>query len=211
MISDFEEMLMWTSYRYAIGRKTYVSCLAHEIPQHYYNKLSKERREFTANDIRREIANHLICMPFSLTINRWDSEDAYNPLEAIFNFIQKENIQSWEEFCKYRDISYNSHKDEYKYTKVEIPMHEYWKSDLDNLICWETCASCFDESNHKIYKGKEYFKVWREKLIPAEESGWYKRAPFGYEIIWIDLESFLQRGEQAYYILDSEMNNEKIS
>ena len=70
MISDFEEMLMWTSYRYAIGRKTYVSCLSYEIPQHYYKKLSKERREFIANDIRREIANHLICMPFSLTINR---------------------------------------------------------------------------------------------------------------------------------------------
>ena len=47
MVSDFEEMLMWTSYRYAIGRKTYVSCLAHEIPQHYYEKLSKEKGGLT--------------------------------------------------------------------------------------------------------------------------------------------------------------------
>lgn len=33
-------------------------------------------------------------MPFSLLITRWDSEDEYNPLETIFNFIEKENIQS---------------------------------------------------------------------------------------------------------------------
>ena len=211
MISDFEETLMWTSYRYAIGRKTYVSCLSYEIPQHYYKKLSKEKREFTALDIRKEILNHLAFMPFSLSITRWNSEDEYNPLETIFNFIEKENIQSWEEFSKYRDIIYNSHTNEYKYTKVEVPMREYCKYDLDDLICWETCASCFDESRHKIYKGKEYFKTWREKLIPAEKPGWYKNASFGYEAIWINLESFLQRGKQAYYILDSEMNNEKIT
>ena len=88
MINDFEEMLMWTSYRYAIGRKTYVSCLSYEIPQHYYKKLSKEKREFTALDIRKEILNHLAFMPFSLSITRWNSEDEYNPLETIFNFIE---------------------------------------------------------------------------------------------------------------------------
>ena len=52
-------------------------------------------------------------------------------------------------------------------------MREYCKYDLDDLICWETCASCFDESRHKIYKGKEYFKTWREKLIPAEKRDGY--------------------------------------
>ena len=45
--------------------------------------------------------------------------------------------------------------------------------------------------------------------MSAEIPGWYKIASVGYEAIWINLESFLQRGKQAYYILDSEINNEK--
>lgn len=28
--TEFEKMLMWTSYRYCIGRKSYVSCMADE-------------------------------------------------------------------------------------------------------------------------------------------------------------------------------------
>ena len=43
--SLFEEMLMWTSYRYCIGRHTYVTSLAGEMAQHYYNRLSDESNE----------------------------------------------------------------------------------------------------------------------------------------------------------------------
>jgi hypothetical protein len=47
-----EEMLMWTSYRYCIGRKTYVTSLASYIGKKYYNLLSDERAEFTLKDIK---------------------------------------------------------------------------------------------------------------------------------------------------------------
>lgn len=203
--SLFEETLMWTSYRYAIGRKTYVSSLAYEIPQHYYNKLSDERKQFTAEDIRKEIYNHLSFMPFDLEINRHYSNDDFNPLDVIFKFIKKENITSWEDFIKYRDIVYNVNTDEYKFTKVnESIRNAFSKYDLNSLICWETFASCFDIKNHKFHNGKEFFKTWKEKLIPADKPGYLKYAPFGYEEIWISLEDFLKRGEYCGYILGKE-------
>ena len=49
-LSINEEMLMWTSYRYCIGRKTYVVDLAYYIAQKYYKLLSDERMRFTAED-----------------------------------------------------------------------------------------------------------------------------------------------------------------
>lgn len=202
----FEETLVWTSYRYAIGRKTYVSSLAYEIPQHYYHKFSPERREFIAYDIRKSISDKLNFSSFSLLINRRYSEDTFNPLDTIFKFIQKENIPTWEEFLKYRDIHYDVNEDTFKFTKVcSIIDNYYSKSDLDDLICWETFASCFDDKNHKVYNGKTYFKTWRQKLEPADSPGYLKYSSFGYEEIWINLESFLKKGSHCEYLLNSDL------
>ena len=87
--SDFEEMLMWTSYRYCIGRHTYVITMADDIGKHYYNKLSKERKEFTAQDIRNEIMTHLSYLPFSFRIHRTYNDDIFNPISALFNFFER--------------------------------------------------------------------------------------------------------------------------
>ena len=58
-ISIDEEMLIWTSYRYCIGRKTYVSTLAPYIGKKYYDLLSDERLDFMARDIRSCIYDQL--------------------------------------------------------------------------------------------------------------------------------------------------------
>ena len=58
--SLFEEMLMWTSYRYCIGRHTYVVTMAYDIAQHYYNKLTDEQKEHAADDIRQQILHQLL-------------------------------------------------------------------------------------------------------------------------------------------------------
>ena len=98
--SLFEEMLMWTSYRYCIGRHTYVTSLAGEIAQHYYNRLSDERMEFTATDIRKEISDKLQWLPFNFKIHRMYDSDPFNPLDALLTFIQKNNIDTIDELYK---------------------------------------------------------------------------------------------------------------
>ena len=100
---------MWTSYRYAIGSKTYVSCLAYEIPQHYYHRLTPERRQFTAYDIRREICEHLrIVLPFGFRIDRMTDKDKLNPLDTLFTFLNRD-VDSFDVMLTLANLVYDAH------------------------------------------------------------------------------------------------------
>lgn len=204
--SMFEEMLMWTSYRYAIGRKTYVSSLAHEIPQHFYHKLSKDRRQFTSEDIRKEIYDHMRFFPVELDIRRMFNEDELNPIKALLEFIDKYKIESLDELIKYSTIQYDAHKDEYKFEKKTPTINSYFSvGDIDDLIPWETFASCFDEKNHVFIGDKEYFKTYHKKLVPVlDKPGYYLNAGFGWEPIWMELNDFLDGGSYPRYTTDDD-------
>lgn len=204
--SLFEEMLMWTSYRYAIGRKSYVTCLATDIPRNYYNRLSPERRQFTAGDIRKEIGTHLEFMPFKLNIRRMYSSEEYNPINALLEFIRKENIQTQDELVKYSTIEYDAHDDKYVSEKKEPTINSYFSiSDIDDLIPWETFASCFDEKNYKAIDGDQYFRTWTRKIIPyKKEKNCFINADFGWTPIWIKVSDFLKDGEYSSYIKEED-------
>ena len=207
--SLFEEMLMWTSYRYCIGRHTYVTSLAGEMAQHYYDKLTDERMEFTANDIRKEILDRLQWLPFNFRIHRMYNEDPLNPIDALLTFVQNENINSLEEFAGYANLEYDAHKGTYVFDKKTPTINSFFSaSDIDELIPWDNLAACFDKKNHKIvtteYEGKtethRCFKSWRRKSVPCEDKpGYYRQSEFGWEPVWIPLDSFLA-GNQYRYI-----------
>ena len=177
--SLFEEMLMWTSYRYCIGRHTYVTSLAGEMAQHYYDKLTDERMEFTAADIRREIMDHLQWLPFNFSIDRWYDQDAYNPLDVLMTFLQKYNVNTYEEFITYSKLEYNVNNDVFTFEKKIPTINSFISaSDIDDLIPWENLAACFDKKNHKMvtteYEGKtevhRCFKSWKRKSVPCEDT-----------------------------------------
>lgn len=199
--SDFEEMLMWTSYRYCIGRHTYVVTMAQEIAQHYYNKLSDNRKRFTANDIRNEIAMSLRCLPFTFNISRWSSEDEYNPLKTLFTFFNNENITSLEELAQYGNVDYDAHEKKFSCSKRESTYKSYIGiMDIDDLIPWETLASLFDIDNHKtlvLENGTEVkaFKKWTRQTVPVENKmdmssnfTYYTQKEFGWEEIWVSVD-----------------------
>ena len=207
--SLFEEMLMWTSYRYCIGRHTYVTSLAGEMAQHYYDKLTDERMEFTAMDIRKEILDKLQWLPFNFRIHRMYNEDPLNPIDALLTFVQNENINSLEEFAGYANLEYDAHRGTYVFDKKTPTIKSFFSaSDIDELIPWENLAACFDKKNHKIvtteYESKtethRCFKSWKRKSVPCEDKpGYYKYSEFGWEPVWIPLDSFLA-GNQYRYI-----------
>lgn len=210
--SLFEEMLMWTSYRYCIGRHTYVTSLAGEIAQHYYNRLSDERMEFTATDIRGEIYDKLQLLPFNFRIHRIYTNDSLNPLDGFLTFIQKNNIDTIDELYKYTNIEYNAHTDEYNFEIKKPTIKSYFSvSDIDDLIPWENLAACFDKKNHKIitteYEGKtethRCFKSWKKVSVPCEgKPGYYKVSEFGWEPIWIVVDEYLKTGNTNRYLAD---------
>lgn len=210
--SLFEEMLMWTSYRYCIGRHTYVTSLAGEMAQHYYDKLEEDRLEFTAKDIRREIYDKLQWLPFDFKIHRMYDSDPLNPLDALLTFIQKSNIDTIDEFYKYANLEYDAHTDEYKFETKTPTIKSYFSvSDIEELIPWENLAACFDKKNHKIvtteYEGKtethRCFKSWKRVSVPCEDKpGYYKVSEFGWIPIWIVVDDYLKSGNTNRYLAD---------
>lgn len=210
--SLFEEMLMWTSYRYCIGRHTYVTSLAGEMAQHYYNRLSDERMEFTAKDIRSEIYDKLQWLPFNLKIHRMYDSDPFNPLDALLTFIQKNNIDTIDELYKYSSIEYDAHNGEYMCEIKKPTIKSYFSSsDIEDLIPWENLAACFDKKNHKIvtteYEGKtethRCFKSWKRVSIPCEDKpGYYQTSELGWTPIWIVVDDYLKTGNTNRYLID---------
>jgi|GEM_PF-4107385 len=205
--SLFEEMLMWTSYRYAIGSKTYVSCLAYEIPQHYYHRLTPERRQFTAYDIRREIYERLrIVLPFGFRIDRMTDKDKLNPLETLFTFFNSE-VDSFDVMQTLANLVYDAHSNTYK-VEEKKPIFEssFSVSDINHFIPWETFASCFDDSEHIVVNGKTLFKTWQRKLVPVPgKECCFRQDNFGWEPIWYDLDNFLANGEYSGYWTEKEL------
>ena len=54
-MSDFKETCIWMSYRYAIGRKSIASVMHAEDIAKHIDWIPEDRREFTAQDIIREV------------------------------------------------------------------------------------------------------------------------------------------------------------
>ena len=65
--TEFEKMLMWTSYRYCIGRKSYVVTMADEIALNFAYRLDHNERLSTAKDNSADVmkmGKFLICLRF---------------------------------------------------------------------------------------------------------------------------------------------------
>jgi hypothetical protein len=208
--SSFEEMLMWTSYRYCIGRHTYVTSLAGEMAQNYYDRLDDERLEFTANDIRREIYDKLQWLPFKFEIHRMYNDDPLNPIEALMTFIDRVGINDMKQFLSYSNIEYDVHNDKFNWEKKNPTIKSYFSiSDIEDLLPWADLASCFDKKNHKMvtleYEGELHtyrcFKSWRRSTVPCEDKpGWCRMSEFGWDSVWVSVDDYVKTGKTDKYL-----------
>lgn len=203
MATLFEEMLMWTSYRYCIGRASYVSTLCDGIGVHYYNKLSDDRKQFTAEDIRREILEHLKWLPFNFTIHRTYNKDKLDPIGTLMKFFKEENITSFDSLANYSKVTYDVHEDKFEFNKQIPTIKSYFnRSDLENLIGWDRLASLFDIANHKIVTLKddtevEAFYKWSKNCHKVDEN-YYKEDDFGWHRELVPVEGYIKKSTYIY-------------
>ena len=106
MLSDYEIDSMWMSYRYCIGRHTIASHMrAGDIWKNVKGRMSRDRFIFNAYDINREIEDQLRFkypeFRFPITsLNRIYT----TAVDIVCEFMEDYNIQSKEDFLKYRTI-----------------------------------------------------------------------------------------------------------
>jgi hypothetical protein len=206
-ISLDEEMLMFTSYRYCIGRQTYVTSLAPYIGKKYYPLLSYEKAEHTAKDIRNCIAD--VLNYGSLTF-RYDG--TVSERDALSDFLTwlNDNVESEKDLIGIDAIE--CYKEDYKpdtpkkffVTKkkhCELPKYE---TDFTDLLEWHRLSSLFDRKNHVkvwvIYDGKEEciecFYAW-EKALTLQDDGLYRQTPWKYKKCLISVDRYLEKGDHA--------------
>ena len=205
-----EEMLMWTSYRYCIGRKTYVNTLANYIASHYYHILSDERKQFTSKDIKDCINQVLSLSTPSLRYNGNVSYDNRDGLDDLIKYLN-ENVNEEKDLIGIQSIEViqKSYTNPEKYYETS-PLNRnrtILDFDLQDLLIWYNLAQCF---NIKDYKKVWYktdsdeasvlcFKTWMNKYIESEE-GFHYRSRFKYEERYIPVNDYLSNPSIIRYI-----------
>jgi hypothetical protein len=172
LIKDKKDDLVYLSYHYALGRKTYAALHAGEIASHVYGKMSVERSIFMAHDIRKEIYTRLNWAHFNFGGEYW-IEDKYCPIEMFMQFMRQNNINNIKQLRGYTHIEPVIEDGNLKFitewSSEEAEKNSYiFASDIEDYFCWADLASCLDYNSHKWckikYDGKEeyvqYFDSW---------------------------------------------------
>ena len=198
-LSDYEEDCMWMSYRYCIGRHTIASHMhANVIWQNCKGRMSKERELFTAFDINRSIEDSL----------RWTKPYFHFPItslnriygaavDIVCEFMEEYNINSIEEFIKYRDIDVILTDNERGY-KFETTTWEEWlrpqvhkivSKYYDNDCMTEDFAWKYFESwqSGKEMTQEEMIDAFKKLTIDMPNSKYYYMHDFEDLFVWNDL------------------------
>lgn len=166
MISDYEEDCMWMSYRYCVGRHTIASNMhAGDIWKNCKGRLNPDRELFTAFDINREIENSLHFMKpyfhFPITsLNRIYT----TAVDIVCEFMEDYNINSVEDFIKYRDVYIKLYDNERGYTFETVTWEEYLRPRVYELMkkWWKNDAMSEDYAWN-------YFTEWKEGKLTCDE------------------------------------------
>lgn len=191
----FMEDLLWTSYRYCIGRHTYVSTLARDMGTYFYDKLSDGRKKGIAEDIRLQIAEKLQMEPFNFCYDWSVPRKERKPLEHLLEFINSQNFESERGLMKFTCIRVYKQDGELKYetAKTENPKHELpiYEFELLDYLPWADLASLYDIEGHRIITvdGKEYkvFESYTNDNVVIKKEGnicTLKAVPWKYNKIY---------------------------
>lgn len=209
-----EEMMMWCSYRYAIGRQTYVTTLANYIATIYYTRLTPERKQFIAKDIKNCIDQVLSlgqpCFRYDGNVS-YDNRDSLNDLIIWLNENIKEEkdlVGVGEIICKQK--SYSNPEKEY----TTIPAR-YNKTICDlgisDLLCWYNLAQLFNIKDYKLvhYKkdnGEEgtikAFETWMPAIKEYTEGSqvFHVSSRYNFEKIYIGVDRYSSLPNNYSYI-----------
>lgn len=166
-LTDFEESLLYMSYRYAIGRHTIHShCHAGDILENFYErlKLTPERMAFNSKDMNDSIEENLRWGADVFIENKNYSKNIF-PYELYIKAINREkelnpdfDMNSYKKIEIYVDTN-NEYIDHYikYYTEEDSDKQPQYRMDslVNDLAIWNNVAKCLDLSQHHHVKVKD--------------------------------------------------------
>lgn len=185
LMSSYEQDLTWMAYRYAIGRHTIAaSSICKEMAKNVYLRLTRSRSEFIAQDIQKEIADHLRFYPFSFTMS-YDipaDDNRFVPIDRFIEFLMSNGYASDEELQNFSRIECNWDRESDTFTYVTEEKKDktgYLTHDWEDLMEWSNLAKLLNFKCHKYCIAKdpstdeevmiEYFESYRRKSYKTLE------------------------------------------
>ena len=211
-LSNYEEDLIWMSYRYCIGRHTIAANMhAGEIAKHAYGKLSPERQQFMAYDIRRSIEDVLRISRLNFFIDSQislrDNKD-YRPLELLLDILKEHNVSTPEDLKRLDSIhvSYNDSGIDVDFRLLPDDKQDNSTSlmpTLFDLYAWADLAACFDTRSHKIAVVKDDDKEVEievfESYIPQSYSS------YTFQKVWKPVDKYIENPAIGWYIPEEQI------
>lgn len=199
-----EEMMMWCSYRYAIGRQTYVSTLANYIATIYYNRLSPERKQFISKDIKQCIDQ---ALSFGQPCFRYDGNVSYDNRNALNDLIiwMNDNIKCEQDLIGIGEIichqkSYSNPEKEYSTIPARYN-NTICNLGISDLLHWYNLAQLFNIKDYKLvhYKkddGEEgtikAFETWMPAIEERVEGSqvFHLSSRYKFEKIYVGVDNY---------------------
>lgn len=205
-----EEMLMWTSYRYCIGRQTYVTSLAPYIGRKYYPLMNDEKSQHTAEDIRKCIADTLnhgtLTFKYDGTVAR-DERDALGDFLTWINnnVVSEKDLIGIDTIECFKENYKQGSTKQFFVTKMNHHELQKYETDFADLLEWHKLSSLFDRKNHVNvlvnYDGNEEwiecFYSWRKTCVKENDGPYYRQVPWQYEKALYGVDNYLTIGEYA--------------
>ena len=200
-ISTDEDLLMCTSYRYCIGKQTYVTTLAYYIASHYYSLLTDNRKQFISKDIKLCI-NQILSynhpsLVYAGNVN-YDNRDGLNDLIVFLNNnIDTEQDLIGIEEIEVSQVSYSDCNKIYNITRTD-KINTILNLDLIDLLEWYTLAQSFNIKDYKVILCKTddgekeicCFETWKPKYQMDDNGNW-KKLPFKYVKTYVPVDEYI--------------------
>ena len=171
---ELEQQLTWFSYHYAMHRHSYAASLCDDIAVYAPQVMSPERQQFTAVDIRREIAMTLSYHSFCFQMPS-GFEDTHGPLDTLIRFLVENGIDTEEKLAAYRRIEVVPDPGgsfSYRTEMAQKPERPFFFSmDIDDLLGWEDLSFLLDPRFHKKCRLRHDGK---EEVVTYIDSWWQR-------------------------------------
>lgn len=195
-MKDILKDLFWTSYRYCIGRHSYVCSYAEDYGKFFYDKLTDDEKLHYAEDIRRTIEDILNMSSYRFKLN-YSIKDK-RPYELFLKFLN--TLKNPEDLSKISDITAykKDGKVEYEVSYKTNPNFELkvYEHEILDLQPWADLASLLDISHHKTVTFRdpngnlvdiECFPSFTNEVEQYKQEGnfiTYTPVQFKYKLVW---------------------------
>ena len=197
---SFFDDLIWMSYRYCIGRRTIAACTHADNLVKYVDLFSEKRKEFMAQDIRREI-NRVAGISYNISIEGY--QDKYDAYSLIFEYLMNHpeikddtkqhwdvNVETGEVIC----VEYINPEKRY----IESVLNSY-----TDMSPWIKLSSYLDRNKHLLihtdYDGKKDIVTCFEHIYVFQNN---------IKKLYIPIDGYLSRPFSNIHIAEEYINIE---